>query len=173
MRCSLSRELARDLLIDDIRELRGRPYDLVAVAGGWKHLTRPAYADAIRACGSSGRAVDLTWSDVLMLMCSALPADYPRRIVVGFREVISRDLIGHLRHRPDRVEPAQSDARRSLHLCDDKSVLLEFGLDTLRDLPDCEALEDAGLLSRDELLAGEIMPELASGHEDAGLDTEE
>jgi hypothetical protein len=29
-----------DLLIDDIREeLRGRPYDLVAVAGGWKHLT--------------------------------------------------------------------------------------------------------------------------------------
>ncbi|TIU42822.1 MAG: SMC-Scp complex subunit ScpB, partial [Mesorhizobium sp.] len=40
-------------------------------------------------------------------------------------------------------------------------------------LPDCEALEDAGLLSRDELLAGEIMPELASGHEDAGLDTEE
>tara|TARA_Y100000815_G_scaffold160019_2_gene145285 strand:+ start:68 stop:445 length:378 start_codon:yes stop_codon:yes gene_type:complete len=31
-----------DLLIDDIRaELRGRPYDLVAVAGGWKHLTRP------------------------------------------------------------------------------------------------------------------------------------
>lgn len=32
-----------DLLIDDIREeLRGRPYDLVSVAGGWKHLTRPA-----------------------------------------------------------------------------------------------------------------------------------
>lgn len=31
-----------DLLIDDIREeLRGRPYDLAAVAGGWKHLTRP------------------------------------------------------------------------------------------------------------------------------------
>ncbi len=45
-----------DLLIDDIREeLRGRPYDLVAVAGGWKHLTRPAYADAIRnAFGAAG-----------------------------------------------------------------------------------------------------------------------
>ena len=51
-----------DLLIDDIREeLRGRPYDLVAVAGGWKHLTRPAYADAIRrAVGGSERAVDLS-----------------------------------------------------------------------------------------------------------------
>ncbi|RUZ69665.1 SMC-Scp complex subunit ScpB, partial [Mesorhizobium sp. M7A.F.Ca.US.006.01.1.1] len=45
-----------DLLIDDIREeLRGRPYDLVSVAGGWKHLTRPPYADAIRAAvGGSG-----------------------------------------------------------------------------------------------------------------------
>lgn len=32
-----------DLLIDDIREeLRGRPYDLVAVVGGFRHLTRPA-----------------------------------------------------------------------------------------------------------------------------------
>ena len=32
-----------DLLIDDIRaELAGRPYHLVAVAGGWKHLTRSA-----------------------------------------------------------------------------------------------------------------------------------
>jgi segregation and condensation protein B len=62
-----------DLLIDDIREeLRGRPYDLVAVAGGWKHLTRPAYADAIRtAVGGSERAVDLTQSEVLVLMCIA------------------------------------------------------------------------------------------------------
>lgn len=33
------------LVIDDIREeLRGRPYDLVGVAGGVRHLTRPAYA---------------------------------------------------------------------------------------------------------------------------------
>ncbi|ESX22557.1 hypothetical protein X765_30710 [Mesorhizobium sp. LSHC440B00] len=39
-----------DLLIDDIREeLRGRAYDLVTVAGGFRHLTRPAYADAMRS----------------------------------------------------------------------------------------------------------------------------
>ncbi len=66
-----------DLLIGDIREeLRGRPYGLVAVAGGWKHLTRPAYADAIRsafstAAGSNDRAMDLTQSVVLVLMCIA------------------------------------------------------------------------------------------------------
>ena len=48
-----------DLLIDDIRkELRSRPYDLVAVASGWKHLTRPAYADAIRAAVGFQQAVD-------------------------------------------------------------------------------------------------------------------
>ncbi|ESY29564.1 hypothetical protein X748_27755 [Mesorhizobium sp. LNJC386A00] len=35
---------------------------------------------------------------------------------------------------------------------------MEFGLDTLRDLPDFEALEDAGLLSKEKLLAGDIMP---------------
>ncbi|WP_352663804.1 hypothetical protein [Mesorhizobium sp. M0621] len=37
-----------------------------------------------------------------------------------------------------------------------KEFLLEFGLDTLRDLPDFEALEDAGLLSKEKLLAGDI-----------------
>jgi integrase len=31
--------------------LRGGPYDLVSVAGGWKHLTRQAYADAKAALG--------------------------------------------------------------------------------------------------------------------------
>lgn len=36
-----------------------------------------------------------------------------------------------------------------------------FGFDTLRDLPDVEALDDAGLLSKDKLLAGDI-PVLAA-----------
>jgi len=44
-----------------------------------------------------------------------------------------------------------------------KQFLLEFGLGTLRDLPDFEALEDAGLLSKEKLLAGDIPARLASG----------
>ena len=41
-----------DQLIADIRhELRSRPYELVAVAGGFAYRTRPAYADAILASG--------------------------------------------------------------------------------------------------------------------------
>ena len=58
-----------------------------------------------------------------------------------------------------------------------KEFLLEFGLDTLRDLPDFEALEDAGLLSKEKLLAGEIPTGLAGGEddgeeEDASVDNE-
>lgn len=50
-----------DLLIDDIsRGAARRPYDLVAVVGGWKHLTRPAYAEAIRSAIWHGRRA-LPW----------------------------------------------------------------------------------------------------------------
>ena len=37
-----------------------------------------------------------------------------------------------------------------------KEFLSHFGFDTLRDLPDMEALEDAGLLSKEKRLAGDI-----------------
>ena len=41
-----------DQLIADIRdELRARPYELVAVAGGFAYRTRPAYAEVICASG--------------------------------------------------------------------------------------------------------------------------
>ncbi len=40
----VGRDCSIDLLIDDIRdELRDRPYDLVSVAGGWQHRTRPRF----------------------------------------------------------------------------------------------------------------------------------
>lgn len=48
-----------------------------------------------------------------------------------------------------------------------KEFLLEFGLDTLRDLPDFDALEDAGLLSKEKLLAGGI-PAGLTGRADDG-----
>ncbi len=79
--------------------LRGRPYDLVAVAGGWKHLTRPAYADAIRAAtGGSERAVDLTQTEILVLMCEAYFQPITRAELSSFfGKEVSRDLIGRLR----------------------------------------------------------------------------
>ncbi|RUX69098.1 segregation and condensation protein B, partial [Mesorhizobium sp. M7A.F.Ca.US.005.03.1.1] len=48
-----------------------------------------------------------------------------------------------------------------------KTFLSQFGLDTLRQLPDFEALEDAGLLSKEKLLAGDI-PDGLANREDEG-----
>jgi segregation and condensation protein B len=156
-----------DLLIDDIREeLRGRPYDLVAVAGGWKHLTRPIYADAIRvAVGSGEKTADLTQSEVLVLMCIAYFQPITRgELSSFFGKDVSRDLIGHLRGAGLITSGPRSPTPGAPYTyVTTKEFLLEFGLATLRDLPDFEALEDAGLLSKEKLLAGDIMPEFSGG----------
>jgi segregation and condensation protein B len=158
-----------DLLIDDIREeLRGRPYDLVSVAGGWKHLTRPAYADAIRAAvGGNERASDLTQSEVLVLMCIAYFQPITRgELSSFFGKEVSRDLIGHLRGAKLIASGPRSPTPGAPYTyVTTKEFLLEFGLDTLRDLPEFEALEDAGLLSKEKLLAGDILP----GFSDSGI----
>lgn len=161
-----------DLLIDDIREeLRGRPYDLVAVAGGWKHLTRPAYADAIRAAvGGGEKATELTQSEVLVLMCIAYFQPITRAELSSFfGKEISRDFIGHLRGAKLIASGPRSPTPGAPYTyVTTKEFLLEFGLDTLRDLPDFEALEDAGLLSKEKLLAGDILPAVEAEMVDEG-----
>ena len=166
----VGRNCSIDLLIDDIREeLRGRPYDLVAVAGGWKHLTRPAYADAIRAAvGASARAVDLTQSEVLALNAIAYFQPITRAELSSFfGKEISRDLIGNLRGAGLIASGPRSPTPGATYTyVTTRKFLLEFGLDTLRDLPDFEALEDAGLLSKERLLAGHIPAGLLSSEGD-------
>ena len=170
-----------ELLIDDIREeLRGRPYDLVAVAGGWKHLTRPAYADAIRAAVGGGETkTNLTQSEVLVLMCIAYFQPITRgELSSFFGKEISRDLIGHLRGAGLIASgPRSPQPGAPYTYVTTKGFLFEFGLATLRDLPDFDALEDAGLLSKEKLLAGDIPAGLSSGEgdsegEDPSIDSE-
>ncbi|RWA98266.1 MAG: SMC-Scp complex subunit ScpB [Mesorhizobium sp.] len=167
-----------DLVIDDIREeLRGRPYDLVAVAGGWKHLTRPAYADAIRtAVGTDERAVDLAQSELLVLMCIAYFQPITRtELSAFFGREISRDLIGNLRGFGFIASGPRSPTPGAPYTyVTTKAFLLQFGFDTLRDLPDIEKLEDAGLLSKEKLLAGDIMPAFLNDEvEDVGTNSDE
>ena len=160
-----------DLVIDDIRDaLRGRPYDLVAVAGGWQHRTRKNFADAIRtANGRDDAARPLSQQENLILMCIA----YYQPITRGelgqfFGKEISRDLIGYLRGLGFiATGPRAPQPGAPYTYVTTPQFLSHFGFDTLRDLPDMALLEDAGLLSKDKLLAGDI-PVAARGYGDDG-----
>ncbi|MGO7028689.1 SMC-Scp complex subunit ScpB [Rhizobium johnstonii] len=156
----VGRDCSIDLLIDDIRdELRDRPYELISLAGGWQHRTRPRFADAIRSVTGSqlqGRA--LSQSDLLVLAIVAYHQPVTRgEISKIIGKEVSRDTIGHLRS----LELVSSGPRSPqpgapYTLVTTKAFLSRFGIDSLRDLPDMEALEDAGLLSKETLLAGDI-----------------
>src|SRR6476646_8512771 len=62
--CSLD-----DLIADIQDELRARPYELVFIAGGWHHRTRPRFADAVRrsAVAEGRSALDLSSADLAVL----------------------------------------------------------------------------------------------------------
>ncbi|MET3582695.1 chromosome segregation and condensation protein ScpB [Mesorhizobium robiniae] len=91
-----------------------------------------------------------------------------------FGKEISRDFIGHLRGARLIVSGPRSPTPGAPYTyVTTKEFLLEFGLDTLRDLPDFEALEDAGLLSKEKLLAADITPDFATGQEEVGGETSE
>ncbi|QIB36465.1 SMC-Scp complex subunit ScpB [Ancylobacter pratisalsi] len=158
--CVVGRECNLDLLLDDIRaELVGRPYELVAVAGGWQHRTKKGFADAIRtATGLGTQTPSLSKSDSLVLMCIGFYQPITRgELGQFFGKEISRDVIGILRRFGFIAAGPRSPTPGAPYTyVTTKAFLTHFGLNTLRDLPDMEALEDAGLLSRDRLLAGDF-----------------
>src|SRR5271154_1200001 len=104
LRESLARVVGKtcnlDLIIDDIRdELRGRPYELVAVAGGWSFRTRLGHAAAIRAAGVVNEpAADLSRREALVLMTVAYFQPVTRgELGQFFGMEVSRDTIAALR----------------------------------------------------------------------------
>jgi segregation and condensation protein B len=141
-----------DLIIADIRdELRSRPYELVDVAGGFQHRTRRAYGEVIRASGTVATpAVDLTVLEKLVLTAVAYFQPITRS---GLGDIlgrnISRDVIAALRGADLIATGPRSPQPGAPHTYVTTPAFLGlWGLPSLRDLPDLDRLEDAGLLGK-------------------------
>lgn len=141
-----------DELIADIQdELRGRPYELTHVAGGWQHRTRPRYAGAIRSVlGQPDRALALTATETLVVTAIAYLQPVSR---AGLARMLGREVLRDIVARLKRLDLVASGPRlpqigAPLTYVMTSRFLSVFGFGTLRDLPDLEALEGAGLLER-------------------------
>lgn len=153
----VGREVSLDMLIEDIRaDLKDKPYDVVRVAGGFQMRTRSSYASAIQASAAlPERRLELTRNEAMVLVSIAYHQPVTR---AGVAEIlgreISRDLIGALRDK-DMITagPRSPTAGAPFTYVTTRGFLSHFGLDTLRDLPDFEALEEAGLLGAADVVA--------------------
>ena len=141
-----------DLLVEDLSaELEGRAFELASVAGGWMFRTRPAYAPAIRAAADvGGQLLDLSEFDVAVVAAIAYHQPITRDGLKDiFGKEISRDLIGRL-HAHGLIGTGPRSPRRGAPytFVTTDAFLAAFGMESLRDLPDQEQLNDAGLAAR-------------------------
>ncbi len=138
-----------ELLIEDLAvELTERPYEIARVTDGWMLRTRPAYAPAIRAAADLGvQDLDLREYDVAVLAAIAYHQPITRDGLKDiFGKEISRDLIGRL-HARNLITTGPRAPRRGAPytFVTTEAFLVAFDLESLRDLPDKEQLEDAGI----------------------------
>ncbi|MCF1470055.1 SMC-Scp complex subunit ScpB [Agrobacterium vitis] len=166
----VGKECSIDLLIDDlIEELRSRPYELVSVAGGWQHRTRVRYAETIHAstAPTRGAAAKLSEFEAMVLMAVGYFQPVSRsELSKIFGKEVSRDTIAALRGAGFIASGPRSPTPGAPYTyVTTKHFLSAFDMETLRDLPDIEALEDAGLLSR-YAVQREITPAQPNGTDD-------
>jgi segregation and condensation protein B len=142
-----------DLIADLTHELRGRPYDLALVAGGYALRTKTRFAPAIRAA-HPGRAGDdiaeLTRTETFALTAVAYLQPVTRGEIsrLAGRE-ISRDVIASLKRHgliDGAIRAPQPGA--PFAYVTTRKFLEAFGFASLRDLPDLERLKAEGLLQR-------------------------
>ena len=148
----VGRDCSVDLLIDDLsNELRDRPYELVSVAGGWQHRTRPRFAETIRISTAPARSIAASLSETETMVLTAVGYFQPitrAELSEIFGKEVSRDTIAGLRDAGLIVSGPRSPRPGAPYTyVTTPRFLSVFGFETLRDLPNIEALEDAGLLS--------------------------
>ena len=138
-----------EMLINDIKtELVGRPYELARVAGGWMFRTRTQFSEAIKATADLGEQ-SLAFTEMEMEVLCAIAYHQPidrAGLADIFGKEVSRDLLARLRAR-DLIAtgPRSPRAGAPYTYVTTQTFLVAFDLPTLRDLPDRELLEDAGL----------------------------
>jgi segregation and condensation protein B len=142
-----------DLIADLIHELRGRPYDLTLVAGGYALRTKTRFAPAIRAAHPGlGRddAAELTRTETFALTAIAYLQPVTRGEIskLAGRE-ISRDVIAALKRHgliDGAIRAPQPGA--PFAYVTTRKFLEAFSFASLRDLPDLERLKAKGLADR-------------------------
>lgn len=138
-----------DLLVEDLAaDLESRAFEITHVAGGWMFRTRSVYAPAIRSAADVGdQLLDLNEFDVAILAAIAYHQPITRDGLKDiFGKEIGRDLIGRL-HAHGLIGTGPRAPRRGAPytFVTTDAFLAAFGLESLRDLPDPEQLNDAGL----------------------------
>lgn len=146
----VGQDVSVDLLIEDLKaELQSRPYDLVRVADGWILRTRSVHAAAIRAAADvEAQQLDLTEFEAAVLGAIAWHQPMTRdELKAMFGREINRDLIGRLRQQDLITIGPRSPRKGAPHtFVTTNRFLVAFDLQSLRDLPDRDAIEDMGLI---------------------------
>jgi segregation and condensation protein B len=173
-----------DLIADLTQELRGRPYDLTRVAGGYALRTKTRFTPAIRAANPGGLPddglADLTRTETFALTAIAYLQPVTRGEIskLAGRE-ISRDIIAALKRHgliDGAIRAPQPGA--PFAYVTTRKFLEAFGLASLRDLPDLEQLKAERLLQRGQgendldsaLRVMNVEADDAFGDNDADLD---
>lgn len=156
----VGRSCVLDELIADIRdELKPRPYDLVFVAGGFQHRSKARFAEAIRVVLGVGEPgpPNLSKSESLVISAIAYLQPVTRKSISRLLgKEISRDIIAKLK-RLDLIGagPRMAEPGAPFSYVTTPTFLSVFGFASLRDLPEIEAMQEAGLL---DLAQDELMP---------------
>ncbi|WP_210879721.1 SMC-Scp complex subunit ScpB [Roseovarius autotrophicus] len=147
----VGQEVSVDLLVEDLAaDLEGRAFEIAKVADGWMFRTRAAYAPAIRVAADVGdQLLDLNEFDVAVLAAIAYHQPITRDGLEDiFGREISRDLIGRLAARNLIATGPRAPRRGAPYtFVTTEQFLVAFGLESLRDLPDREQLEDSGIVT--------------------------
>ena len=138
----VGRQANVDLLIADIQaDLKGKPYEIVAVAGGWMFRSRAQYAAAIRTAADLGdHKPDFTEEEMAVLCAVAYHQPVDRAGLADiFGKEINRDLLGRLRYKNLISNGPKSPRPGAPHtFVTTLNFLAMFELQSLRDLPDLD-----------------------------------